>query len=65
MKRNTDIILDMVHKYCNRKKVIVYIAPKWFETVINKMVARTDIILTREEVKSMINFLMVEYDLTF
>lgn len=65
MKRNTEIILDMVHNYCNRKKVIVYIAPEWFETVINKTAARTDIILTREEVKSIINILMAEYDLTF
>ena len=65
MKRNTDIILDMVRKYCDQKKVIVYLSPEWFATVIYKTVARAGVILTRVEVKSIINILMAEYDVQF
>lgn len=61
MKHNMDIILDIVHKFCDQKVVLVYRSPEWFASVIHKTAARAGVIPTREEVDSIVNILMTEY----
>lgn len=61
MKRNADIILDMVHGFCDQKEVIVYRSPEWLASVVYTMAARAGIIPTREEVESIVSILMTEY----